>query len=214
MVTIHLTNNTRGTVEGRFDDAALDEHLAFRKSEFWWKSKFAKSGRWDGKTHLYHRASGSFPVGLLLDIKKWMRENEVAYEVIDERPAPDSVPLRHIPKLGGGITLRKDQKRAIRKAVKRKRGIIKGVTGCGKCLSPGTKVLLHSGKKVRADEVQAGYKLLGPDGQPRTVLSVSSGIDIMYEVRANRGDAKFSCNSIHVLTVYDHKSGSSTPTTG
>jgi len=85
-----------------------------------------------------------------------------------------------------------------------RRMVVIGSMGAGKCLAPDTPVLLHSGEIVRADAIQAGDQLMGPDSEPRTVLSTCTGTDRMYRIVPSRGDS-FVCNEPHVLTIYDNR---------
>jgi len=129
---ITLRNETRARIEGEFPAKALDEHFSFEKSRFWWRSRMARMGLWDGKTHLFDRFSGTLPMGLVNDARKWFREHDIAYKIVDERKSRPLVVKHIVTKLGGGITLRPDQALAVEKAVKRERGIIWGATGAGK----------------------------------------------------------------------------------
>lgn len=129
--TITIRNNIRAQIEGDFDDRALDDHLAFHTSKFWWKSPRAKMGMWDGKTHLFNRASGLFPLGLKPMIVKWLKKNDTPYKVIDSRGDEGKLVAGTLAKeLGGDITLRPDQIEAVEKVLRHERGIIHGSTGC------------------------------------------------------------------------------------
>lgn len=48
-------------------------------------------------------------------------------------------------------------------------------TGAGKCLGKDTPVLLYDGRVVPVQDVQVGDLLMGPDSQPRRVLSLARG---------------------------------------
>jgi len=73
-------------------------------------------------------------------------------------------------------------------------------TGAGKCLGAGTPVLMHSGEIKAVEHVKAGDLLMGPDSQPRRVLSTTTGFGPMYEIRPKRGEP-WRCNADHVLTL-------------
>jgi superfamily II DNA or RNA helicase len=75
-----------------------------------------------------------------------------------------------------------------------------GVTGCGKCLGIGTTVLRFDGQIVAVEDVQPGDTLMGPDSQPRRVLSTVRGRSELYRIVPARGDA-WICNDVHVLTL-------------
>lgn len=68
------------------------------------------------------------------------------------------------------------------------------------CLDPETEVLMWDGSVKKAKNVRVGDKLIGDNGQPRTVLCMISGIDDMYTV--NQGYAKpYKVSSQHILTL-------------
>jgi len=73
-------------------------------------------------------------------------------------------------------------------------------TGAGKCLAYGTLVMLASGEIVPAQNVRRGDRLMGPDGQPRNVLSVASGREMMYRVTPTKGDP-YVVNASHILSL-------------
>lgn len=82
-----------------------------------------------------------------------------------------------------------------------------GSIGGGKCLAPGTPVLRFDGSVCRADEVQVGDLLMGPDSLARRVASLATGEDEMYRIVPVKGDA-WECNSVHILTLVETVSGS------
>lgn len=135
MVTLRILSNTRAEAIGLTDAQAkaLDDELAFQKSRFWWKSKAAKQGRWDGFTRMFHRDSGTFPLGLIVTIKKWLKRQKLRFNVEDTRPPANVLPNgADYATLGGGITLYPYQVAAVEKVLARERGVIHGATGCGK----------------------------------------------------------------------------------
>lgn len=72
--------------------------------------------------------------------------------------------------------------------------------GTGKCLGYGTPVLRFDGKVVPVEEVREGDLLMGPDSEPRYVLSTSQGRGPLYQVVPVKGDP-WVCNDAHVLTL-------------
>ena len=46
-----------------------------------------------------------------------------------------------------------------------------GSAGIGKCLAKGTPILMFDGSILPVEDVRVGDKVMGPDSQPRTVLS-------------------------------------------
>lgn len=84
--------------------------------------------------------------------------------------------------------------------------VIKAPTGVGKSLAPGAPVIKADGSVVRADEVQVGDKLLGPDGSPRNVTDVNLQSGPMYRITPVKGDP-FECNADHILSLKHTSTG-------
>jgi len=78
--------------------------------------------------------------------------------------------------------------------------VFEAPTGFGKCQIKGTKVLMYSGTKKRVEDVLVGDALMGPDGTPRRVLSLVSGVAPAYELRTPRGEVLL-CNEDHILSL-------------
>lgn len=78
--------------------------------------------------------------------------------------------------------------------------------GEAKCLKIGTPILLYNGMIKKVEDIQVGEKLIGDDGLPRTVLSLVSGEDEMFEIIQNNGD-NYTVNRNHILSlqIADHK---------
>lgn len=78
--------------------------------------------------------------------------------------------------------------------------------GEAKCLKFGTPILLYNGMIKNVEDVQVGEQLIGDDGYPRTVLSLVSGEDEMFEIIQNNGD-NYTVNRNHILSlqIADHK---------
>jgi hypothetical protein len=80
--------------------------------------------------------------------------------------------------------------------------VISGESGAGKCLAKGTPVLCLDGTFRSVDSIRPGDKILGDDGSPRTVESVSNGREQMARIsRFDDGRELFTCNMSHVLTL-------------
>lgn len=73
--------------------------------------------------------------------------------------------------------------------------------GYGKCLAPGTEVLMYDGTKKIVEEIEVGDRLMGDDSTPRNVLSTTSGMEEMYRIIPSKG-AAFSVNRSHILTLW------------
>ena len=68
------------------------------------------------------------------------------------------------------------------------------------CIDPETPVLLWNSKIEKAKNIKVGDKLIGDDGECRTVSKLTEGVDEMYEVTNGNMD-KYTVNSHHILTV-------------
>jgi DNA gyrase/topoisomerase IV subunit B len=75
------------------------------------------------------------------------------------------------------------------------------------CIDPETPVFLWNGTIEKAKNIKVGDKLIGDDGECRTVSKLTEGVDEMYEVSNGNMD-NYTVNSHHILTVYysGHKS--------
>jgi len=78
--------------------------------------------------------------------------------------------------------------------------IVAGRPGMGKCLGRGTPVLLHDGRVIPVEQVRTGDLLMGPDSQPRRVLSTNRGHGPLFRIHPNKGES-WVCNDVHVLTL-------------
>ena len=75
--------------------------------------------------------------------------------------------------------------------------------GCGKCLHPDTEILQYDGSTILAKHVKRGDVLIGDDFTPRTVLSITRGIDEMYSITNDDYNVNYTVNSDHILTLVD-----------
>jgi hypothetical protein len=96
------------------------------------------------------------------------------------------------------------QREAITGALNHDISIITGGPGTGKCLDPSTQLLMANGTFITAGEVQVGDQLMGDNSQPRNVLSITTGMDEMYEIIPDGGKS-FICNAPHILTLTNKK---------
>ena len=72
--------------------------------------------------------------------------------------------------------------------------------GYGKCLAPGTPILMWDGSTKMAKDVQIEDLLIGDDSTPRRVLSTCRGREQMYRIRQNKGDT-YTVNEPHILSL-------------
>lgn len=80
-----------------------------------------------------------------------------------------------------------------------------GPQGEGKCMGLNTPILLHDGSVKLVQDILVGDRLMGPDSQPRTVLSLARGREEMFRVTPVKGEP-FICNRSHILSL--QRSGS------
>lgn len=78
--------------------------------------------------------------------------------------------------------------------------IVEAVAGSGKCLGEGTPVMLHNGRIVPVESVKVGDRLMGPDSEPREVLSTNVGHGPLWRITPVKGDS-WVCNDVHVMTL-------------
>jgi len=69
------------------------------------------------------------------------------------------------------------------------------------CLAPDTPVLMWDGIIKRADSVIIGDKLIGDDGNERSVLNITEGIDMMYNI-ITENNKTYTVNSQHIISLF------------
>jgi superfamily II DNA or RNA helicase len=103
------------------------------------------------------------------------------------------------------VVLRDSQKECYEACVNEKEnpiggGIVNIQTGGGKCLGKNTGVMTYSGERVNVQDIIPGDTLMGDDNRPRTVLSVTSDRDQMFEISIQDGVSDpFTVNIKHIL---------------
>lgn len=75
-----------------------------------------------------------------------------------------------------------------------------GKPDTGKCHPKDTPILMHDGSIRMVQDLKLGDKLMGPDSLPRTVLSLGTGEELIYEIEPNYGDS-WKCNESHILSL-------------
>jgi phosphomevalonate kinase len=70
----------------------------------------------------------------------------------------------------------------------------------GKCLGIDTPILMYTGEIKPVQDIVVGDLLMGPDSQPRTVISLARGREEMFKVIPVKGDP-FVCNRSHILSL-------------
>lgn len=94
----------------------------------------------------------------------------------------------------GQIQLARAVDRALRES---NAALLEGPCGCH---AAGQLVLLHDGSLKRVEDVVVGDRLMGADGQPRSVLSLARGTQEMVDVVPIKGES-WRVNLDHVLTL-------------
>lgn len=80
--------------------------------------------------------------------------------------------------------------------------ILYSLNGVGKCLDPETLVITFRGEQIPVNKVVVGDLLMGDDGHPQRVLSITSGQDTMYEIIPQYGEP-FIATHDHILVLKD-----------
>lgn len=75
-----------------------------------------------------------------------------------------------------------------------------GVSGVGKCLAPGTPIIMYDGSITNVENLKIGDQLMGDDNTPRQILSTISGEDNMYNIIQQFGD-NYIVNSEHIICL-------------
>ena len=78
--------------------------------------------------------------------------------------------------------------------------VVIGKPGTGKCLAPGTLVMMSDGSLKKVEHIRVGDLLMGDDSTPRTVLSICHGYDSMYKIRQLNGE-DYTVNAPHILSL-------------
>jgi superfamily II DNA or RNA helicase len=73
-------------------------------------------------------------------------------------------------------------------------------TGAGKCLAPGTPILMHDGSVRPVEAVNDNDMVMGPDSLPRRVTSTCTGQEMMYRITPTKGEP-YTVNESHVLSL-------------
>lgn len=84
--------------------------------------------------------------------------------------------------------------------------LLEAAPGFGKCLGLGTPVLRLDGTVVAVENLRAGDVLMGPDSQPRRVLSTTRGEGSLFRINPIVG-TPWVCNDAHILTLVHTTTG-------
>ena len=75
-----------------------------------------------------------------------------------------------------------------------------GRPGSGKCLGLGTKIVMFDGGYKNVEDIVVGDLLMGVDSTPRTVLSTTTGKEMMYWIHQKKG-ISYRVNKSHILSL-------------
>jgi len=151
--------------------------------------------------HMFNQATRTFHTGLASLVVVHGTERGFPVQVVDQR-----VRAGFVDENADLSWLRYYQRDAVLMCAKRTRGVLRLVTGAGKCLGKGTPVLKFDGKVVPVESIADGDLLMGPDGLHREVVSTSRGYGPLYRIIPDKGD-EWTCNDVHVLTLWDTNIG-------
>ena len=69
------------------------------------------------------------------------------------------------------------------------------------CFGADVPILLWNGSTKMSQDIVVGDELVGDDGNKRTVLDTTTGVDTLYEVRQSGGGTPYVVNSKHTLVL-------------
>ena len=167
-----------------------------------------KNHLWDGKVRLLSARTGKTLLGLRESLHKFCADRYVECEdLIDENLNPyhnDSAENLDdfIQSLNLPFPPRDYQYDALKHAISSKRSIILSPTGCH---AKGSKVVMADGSLKNVEDVVVGDKLVGYNGQTRTVLKLFNHQEMMYKVKPIRSN-EFVVNGEHILPLWNAES--------
>ena len=78
--------------------------------------------------------------------------------------------------------------------------IIAARPSMGKCLGKGTRIIMFDGTLKNVEDIVVGDILMGDNSKPRNVISITTGIEMMYFIKQNRA-INYRVNESHILSV-------------
>jgi superfamily II DNA or RNA helicase len=158
------------------------------------------SQAWDGVYRKYDVKRQRIALPLLKEFIDLCNENDFAYEINDLRDVKSVVDKISDVNYLAGVKLEQYQIDAINSTTENDIGLIKAVTGSGKCLGKGTKILMYNGSTKLVENIRVGDVLMGDNSTPRNVLSTCCGIDQLYLIKQKNGD-DYVVNQAHILSL-------------
>lgn len=164
-------------------------------------SQAVQTGRWDGRKSMVNKRDGSFGIGLLGDILGFLKYDlKIQPELIQVDDLREKPEQTYNFEWKFDHPFRQAQIEAIDNLRKTEMGVLKMVTGSGKCCRKNTPVIMYDGTIKMVQDVKAGDVLMGDDSTPRTVLNTVKGRGKMYTITPLRGDP-YTVNEDHILTL-------------
>lgn len=206
--TVNFERDGRPTKVVMDDLEGMGEGTGYTETDFWAKASVKKRGDDNEET---------FPLPVHPVVSVFSLES---HEFADAHIS-SLKPYEYDPSIVDKLVLPEDHKRLIGTLTKissekfediirgKATGVIvlcSGLPGTGKCLGLGTQILKFDGSVVPVEAVRSGDLLMGPDGKPRTVLSLSRGVGPLYKISPVKGEP-WVCNDAHVLTLVNTDTG-------
>jgi superfamily II DNA or RNA helicase len=144
---------------------------------------------------LFKGKDQAFPTGYLETVLKKLEKRGIVPQLEDKRKYPAGhlvfTKKNNFPKLWD------HQEEALVALDKEPTGIVSSLMGCH---AKGTKILMFDGSLKLVESVIVGDELMGPDSEPRKVLSLCRGRETMYKVIPTKGKP-FIVNGNHILSL-------------
>ena len=72
----------------------------------------------------------------------------------------------------------------------------------GKCLGINTHILMYNGCIKLVQDIKKNDLIMGDDSTPRKVLSITNGIENLYEINHFNHNESYIVNESHILSLY------------
>ena len=197
-----------------------DSHLFFTYDDEKQKKIFNSFFTFEDKTNVF--AGGKYDVNKIRRINfikskktlNWLRSgflqeflifckrNEIEVEIDDDRtklPHQKRNPSKKDLEKYFPFDYNEHQIEALQRLLKVRRGIIKSVTGTGKCFGKDTKIIMANGEVKRVQDIKEGDFVLDINSTPKRVFGVTSGISNLYKIKSKFDD--YVVNEEHILSL-------------
>ncbi len=82
---------------------------------------------------------------------------------------------------------------------------LQGPPGVGKCLGYNTPILLFNGSIKMVQDITKSDILIGPDSNPRFIISTTTGKELMYKIIDSETNEYYCVNKSHILSLVHSK---------